>query len=126
MLAAPPVPAGELDAERAAAAAELRVESAGRPRPLIRRYGSPPCFLAGISGWRGGALYPLRLAAKRRGESGAVLFYFIGAVLSLFWSASGAGQARGSASPRPACNDMVMGFLNKLSSSLADQSGGSE
>jgi hypothetical protein len=56
-----------------------RVESAGRPCPLIRRYGSPPCFLSGISGWRGGAPYPLRVAAKRRGESGAVLFYLIGA-----------------------------------------------
>jgi CheY-like chemotaxis protein len=36
-------------------------------------------FSLWISGWRGGALYPLRVAAKRRGESGAVLFYLIGA-----------------------------------------------
>ena len=56
-----------------------RAESAGRPCPLICRYGSPPCFLSGISGWRGGALYPLRVADKRRGESGAVVFYLIGA-----------------------------------------------
>ena len=44
----------------------------------------PPLWVAAvfslwISGWRGGALYPLRVAAKRRGESGAVLFYLIGA-----------------------------------------------
>jgi hypothetical protein len=42
-------------------------------------------------------------------------FTWSGLLLSSFWSAGGAW----------ACNDVVMGFLNKLSSSLADRSGGS-
>ena len=56
-----------------------RAESAGRPCPLIRRYGSPPCFLSGISGWRGGALYPLRVAYDHRPLNFVTFFAIFGA-----------------------------------------------
>ena len=54
----------------AGAAAELRRHRCWLPLPPLRRRGAPACsrsrFSGWISGWRGGALYPLAVAADRR------------------------------------------------------------
>ena len=54
--------ATELTAPRADGARELRRHRRLPPLLPLRRDGSPPCFLSGIPGWRGGGLYPLAVA----------------------------------------------------------------
>ena len=58
-----------------AAASELRRHRRWPPVPPIRREGAPACSRSRFSGWRGGALYPLAVAAERRGR---FIFYGIG------------------------------------------------
>ena len=57
---------------RSSIAAELRGGCRRPPAPPRRRRGAPACscsrFSGWISGWRGGALYPLAVAADRRGR----------------------------------------------------------
>ena len=66
---------------RSSIAAELRGGCGWPPAPPRHRRGAPACscsrFSGWISGWRGGALYPLAVAADRRGR-----FIFYGSAMA--------------------------------------------
>jgi hypothetical protein len=63
-----------LDGAAAAAAAELPGRRRWPPAPPLRRDGSPPCSLSGISGRGVGALHPLAGGSERRGGAGDLFF----------------------------------------------------
>ena len=64
----------------------------------------------GLGFWAGAVALFIhwRVAAERRGESGARFGRRRRCHFLWRWLAGGAGRARGSASPRPACNGVVM------------------
>jgi len=79
-----------------------------KPRCSLRR------VLSLSLGFQAGAVVLFihwRVAAERRGDPALFFFTWSAPALSSFWSADGAGRARGSASPRPACNGVVMVFF---------------